>query len=313
LWNITGGTIQAVGATTARKTPICLNAPDPRNGTQLQIWKCDGRNSQRWVFTSYKPNTATPVAGSGSGSGTGTGSGSGSGSGTTTTTSTNVVTTGQPEIYSGLKGYCLDDLKSGQANLNVVDIYKCNGTSAQQWGFSTQQLMIHGKCADVYRQGKTAGTVVDLYACNGGANQKWDYVNNNFISHQSKLCLNAPGPRAGGDPYNGLQLQIQKCDGRTSEKWFFGHYPQNAPVATSGNGSGSGSGSGTGSATNEFPGVPQTPCDPATNPFCPPSSDSSGTPVIDPNGTPVTSTTVSQCPPVTNGVRTTAIFCSNPK
>jgi hypothetical protein len=274
LWNVTNGQIVGVGS------KKCVNAPDPRDGFQLQIWTCDGRNSERWVFKGVNS--------------TGGGSGSG-GSGGSGNTGGGASTSGRPpEIRSGIKvngvaNHCMDDFKNAQANLSVIDIYSCNGTAAQQFTFSAQQIMIHGKCADVYRQGKAEGTIVELYKCNGGANQKWNYVNNTFISHQSHLCLNAPGPTASADPYNGQQLQIWKCDGRASELWYFDHYTPPAPKTTGGagssgagnggtsSGSGTTSGSGTGTGTSSgFPGVTNTagPCDPNANPFCPPTDGS---------------------------------------
>ena len=260
-WNVVNGTIVGV------QSGKCLNAPDPRNGTQLQIWKCDGRNSERWAFSTYHPNTAVSSS---------TSSSSGSSGATTSTgepavsgTSPAVITT--PEIQSEISGKCVDDFKNSSANLAVVDLYTCNGTAAQQWTKSgsagAQEIMIHGKCLDVYHQGRSAGTIVELYTCNGGKNQQWNISGTQIKGVQSGMCLNAPDTR------NGVQLQVWNCDLRNSEKWFFSHHSvvpaDQVGAGSSSSSSGSSSSSSSGSATNEFPGVPQTPCDPTSDPFCP--------------------------------------------
>jgi hypothetical protein len=192
---------------------FCLAPSGSANGSTLQIATCSTNSVQKWSFNSY--HAASTSNGSSSGSG-GTGNSGGSGGGTAVNS---------PEIQSLLGNRCLDDFQNKQADGSVVDVWNCNGSSAQQWVYSaaSKYLQVHGKCLDVKGGGKSDGTVTILYACHNGDNQKWNWnaTQKTFTNVHSGTCLNVPGPRAAGagDPYNGLQLQIWRCDGRTSEQW----------------------------------------------------------------------------------------------
>ena len=191
----------------------CLQAPANMSGLQLQIWTCNGSTNQRWTITRYVPGTAS--GGTTSANGTPVSSTTSSNSGSNTGSNTNgapvqAPVTGSsttPEVASGYTGKCLDDWRNGTGNDNVVDLYTCNGTAAQQWAVNTNgQVTIHGKCLDVYRQGTSNGQIVDLFTCNGGKNQQWTYKNYTLVSAQSGKCLQAPANQSG------LQLQIWSCN-----------------------------------------------------------------------------------------------------
>src|SRR6266567_1691928 len=67
-----------------------------------------------------------------------------------------------PEIESGLSTinntFCMDDKQGLAVNDNPVDIYQCNGTSAQQWSVnSNHTITIKGMCLDIYQGGQTNG------------------------------------------------------------------------------------------------------------------------------------------------------------
>jgi hypothetical protein len=58
--------------------------------------------------------------------------------------------------------------------------------------------------------------VVDLWSCNGGANQKWSVAaNGSIVEPQSGLCLDAKGGGTG----NGTALELNTCNGTSSQKW----------------------------------------------------------------------------------------------
>jgi Ricin-type beta-trefoil lectin domain len=60
------------------------------------------------------------------------------------------------------------------ANFNPVQVYTCNGTSAQQWTVeSNGALQTLGKCLDDTGWSTTPGTQAQIWSCTGGANQKW--------------------------------------------------------------------------------------------------------------------------------------------
>ena len=85
----------------------------------------------------------------------------------TETTRTTAATAATGPIV-GYEGLCLDDRSASTANFNPVQVYTCNGTSAQQWtAGSGNTLQVLGMCLDVAGAGTANGTLVDLYTCNG--------------------------------------------------------------------------------------------------------------------------------------------------
>jgi subtilase family serine protease len=120
-------------------------------------------------------------------------------------------------VKSGISGKCLDDWHSGTANLNKIDIFSCNGTTAQNWTVETNgslQNVTNGKCVDVLHSGKTNGTTVDLYQCNGTGAQKWAASSGELVNPESGKCLTDP---ASGP--NGTQLVIETCAGGPAQDW----------------------------------------------------------------------------------------------
>jgi beta-glucanase (GH16 family) len=69
---------------------------------------------------------------------------------------------------TGYGGLCLDDRSASTANFNPVQVYTCNGTSAQKWTVVQAGSTLHvlGKCLDINGGGTANGTAVDLYDCN---------------------------------------------------------------------------------------------------------------------------------------------------
>jgi Ricin-type beta-trefoil lectin domain/Glycosyl hydrolases family 16 len=136
-------------------------------------------------------------------SGSSGGGGGGSGNGT-----------GQITGYDGL---CVDVRGANTANFTPVQVYTCNGTSAQQWTVvqagSTLQAL--GKCMDINGGGTADGTTVDLYDCNDTAAQVFIPQSNGALYNpQSGKCLDDTG--YGG---SGTQLQIWDCTGNANQQW----------------------------------------------------------------------------------------------
>ncbi|ACU76316.1 Alginate lyase 2 [Catenulispora acidiphila DSM 44928] len=122
--------------------------------------------------------------------------------------------TGQVTGYQGL---CLDDRGGLTANLNPVQVYSCNGTTAQQWTVNStgNTLQVLGKCLDVHSAGTANGTTVDLYDCNGSGAQVWvPQSNGELLNPNSGKCLDDTGH--GG---SGTQAQIWSCTGSTNQQW----------------------------------------------------------------------------------------------
>jgi hypothetical protein len=73
-------------------------------------------------------------------------------------------------------GKCVDVSNSGTANGTPVQLYRCNGTGAQQWKPGTAGSLVNpasGKCLDVPNSATSEGTQLQIYTCNGTGAQNW--------------------------------------------------------------------------------------------------------------------------------------------
>jgi beta-glucosidase len=125
--------------------------------------------------------------------------------------------TGSPTgPITGYQGLCLDDRSASTANYNPIQVYTCNGTSAQQWTVASgSTLQVLGKCLDVDGAGTANGTTVDLYDCNGTVAQVWQPQSDGaLVNPNSGKCLDDTG--FGG---SGTQVQIWSCTGGANQKW----------------------------------------------------------------------------------------------
>jgi hypothetical protein len=127
-----------------------------------------------------------------------------------------VITAQTGPITSGLAGKCVDDNNGSATDGTHVQLWDCNGTSAQNWTYTNGTLTINGKCMDVTGQGTANGTLVEIWDCNGGANQQWTpQANGSLVSVQSGKCLDDPASTTT----NGTQLEIWDCNGGANQKW----------------------------------------------------------------------------------------------
>jgi glucosylceramidase len=118
---------------------------------------------------------------------------------------------------TGLGGKCVDVAGANPANGTQVQLFTCNGTSAQQWTVAADgSVQSLGKCLDVAAGGTADGTKVQLYDCNGSAAQKWTYTAaRDLINPQANKCLDVTGASSA----DGTALQIWTCTGSTNQKW----------------------------------------------------------------------------------------------
>jgi beta-glucosidase len=117
---------------------------------------------------------------------------------------------------TGYESLCLDDRSASTAEYNPIQVYTCNGTSAQQWTVeSSGTLEVLGMCLDVDGAGTANGTLVDLYTCNGTGAQQWQAQSNGeLVNPESGKCLDDTG--FGG---SGTQVQIWSCADGTNQQW----------------------------------------------------------------------------------------------
>jgi hypothetical protein len=118
---------------------------------------------------------------------------------------------------TGIGGKCIDVAAAGTANGTKIQIYTCNGTTAQQWTLGDDgTLRALGKCLDVAAAGTANGTKVQLWDCNGTAAQRWTYsAAHDLVNPNANKCLDATGQSSA----DGTQLQIWTCTGTSNQKW----------------------------------------------------------------------------------------------
>jgi ricin-type beta-trefoil lectin protein len=127
-------------------------------------------------------------------------------------------TTGSTGPITGYDGLCVDVQGANTANFTPVQVYTCNGTSAQQWTVVEAGSTLHalGKCMDINGGGTADGTTVDLYDCNNTAAQVFIPQSDGALYNpQSGKCLDD----TGWSTTPGTQLQIWDCTGGANQQW----------------------------------------------------------------------------------------------
>ncbi|MCM2416184.1 glycosyl hydrolase [Streptomyces sp. RKAG290] len=121
---------------------------------------------------------------------------------------------------SGVGGKCVDVAGAGTVNGTAVQLWDCNGGSAQKWTVGADgTVRALGKCLDVTGQGTVNGTKVQLWDCNGSGAQQWSAEADGHLKNpQSGRYLDVPG----GSTVNGTRLQIWD---RNTNPWQTWHLP----------------------------------------------------------------------------------------
>ncbi|MGJ6967337.1 ricin-type beta-trefoil lectin domain protein [Streptosporangium sp. G11] len=121
-------------------------------------------------------------------------------------------------VITGLGGKCMDVAGASSADGTAVQLYSCNGTTAQQWtrpGDGT--LRVLGKCLDVVDNGTANGSRLQLWSCFGGANQQWTYnpATRDLVNPAANKCVDV----TGNTSTDGARLQLWECTGGANQKW----------------------------------------------------------------------------------------------
>ncbi|MET7337066.1 family 16 glycosylhydrolase [Nonomuraea sp. NPDC005650] len=127
-------------------------------------------------------------------------------------------TSGSGGQITGIGGKCVDVAGAATANGTAVQLYDCNGTSAQSWTWNGDgSVRALGKCMDVTGAATANGTKVQLYDCNGTGAQQWTYDSGTrrIVNPQSGRCLDATDASSA----NGTRLQIWDCAGSANQQW----------------------------------------------------------------------------------------------
>ncbi|GAA2341943.1 lectin [Streptomyces kunmingensis] len=130
---------------------------------------------------------------------------------------------------TGLAGKCLDVAGASSANGTAVQLYDCNGTTAQQWTVGSDgTIRALGKCLDVTGNSTADGARLQLWDCAGSANQKWSVsAARDLVGRQSGKCADVTGNTSA----NGTPVQIWSCTGAANQKWTAPAGGGTAPVA----------------------------------------------------------------------------------
>lgn len=125
--------------------------------------------------------------------------------------------TGSTGQITGLGGKCVDVAAASSANGTAVQMYDCNGTTAQQWKVGSDgTVRALGKCMDLTAAGTANGTKVQLYDCNGTGAQVWQRGSGDtLVNPASGKCLDVTDKSTA----NGARLQIWTCAGGTNQQF----------------------------------------------------------------------------------------------
>jgi hypothetical protein len=118
---------------------------------------------------------------------------------------------------TGLGGKCVDVAAASAANGTAIQLYDCNGSTAQSWtvGSGDGSIRALGKCLDVTAAATVNGAQIQLYDCNGTAAQQWTASGSALVNAGSGKCLDATGQSSA----NGTRLQIWSCTGTANQAW----------------------------------------------------------------------------------------------
>ncbi|MFF6776698.1 ricin-type beta-trefoil lectin domain protein [Streptomyces sp. NPDC012637] len=119
---------------------------------------------------------------------------------------------------TGLAGKCLDVAGAATADGTPVQLYTCNGTTAQRWTLAADgSVRALGKCLDATAGGTADGTKVQLYTCNGTGAQRWSYdpTTHDVVNTAADKCLDVTGNSSA----DGTRAQIWTCTGGANQKW----------------------------------------------------------------------------------------------
>ncbi|WP_314614759.1 ricin-type beta-trefoil lectin domain protein [Streptomyces stackebrandtii] len=138
---------------------------------------------------------------------------------TTATFTWSGTTTGAPTgPLTGLAGKCLDVAGAATADGTPVQLYTCNGTTAQRWTLAADgTVRALGKCLDVTGGATADGTKVQLHTCNGTGAQRWSYnaTTHDVVNTAADKCLDV----TGNTSTDGTRTQIWSCTGAANQKW----------------------------------------------------------------------------------------------
>ncbi|MGN9775358.1 RICIN domain-containing protein [Micromonospora sp. H33] len=118
---------------------------------------------------------------------------------------------------TGLAGKCLDVRNAATADGTQIQIWTCNGTTAQTWTVTPNStIKALGKCLDISGGGSADGTKIQLWTCNGTGAQNWSAQADGTVRNpQSGKCLDV----SGNNSADGTAVHLWTCHTGANQKW----------------------------------------------------------------------------------------------
>ncbi|GLZ79596.1 hypothetical protein Afil01_44030 [Actinorhabdospora filicis] len=136
----------------------------------------------------------------------------------------NVLSTpiGTPELTApigGGDGRCLDAVGGGTANGTAVQLYDCNGSSAQKWVYDSTVFTLKntasGKCLDNNNNVAANGNKLQLWTCAYIPAQTWKLAPDGSLKSPVGKCI---APQDAG-AVNNTPVVLWDCTGKWDQRW----------------------------------------------------------------------------------------------
>ena len=228
-WTVTTAPAQgptgAVRLTTGGK---CLNDVGNKsaNGTQADIWTCNGSTAQQWTYVKdgtlrihgkcLVPPGSSPASGAKVVLAACTGSPAQQWWLTYPRSISQSLGTVPITLLNPASGMCLSDTGFSTANGTRVVVGSCNGFKNQAWTLPAGPVssQIPGKCMDDSGNQTANGTTIDISSCNGGSGQQWTTGPDGTVRVHGK-CLDVQHSGAA----SGTPVDLWSCNGTGAQQW----------------------------------------------------------------------------------------------
>jgi hypothetical protein len=196
-----------------------INGNGTANGTQVELWDCNGVGGQKWVQQA-DGSLRNPQSGRCLDSPSGaTANGTRLQIYDCNGNAAQKFSVNGGGTIIGPGGKCVDVAADDTGgNLSAVQLWDCQSYAVDQHWYhnANGSLRTLGRCLDINGNGTANGTQVELWDCNGVGGQNWQQqANGSLLNPQSGRCLDSPS----GATANGTRLQIYDCNGSAAQKF----------------------------------------------------------------------------------------------
>jgi type 1 glutamine amidotransferase len=117
---------------------------------------------------------------------------------------------------TGAAGKCADVSGASSADGTRIQLWRCTGSTNQQWTVDGNTVRSLGKCMSVAGGGTANGSPIQLSACTGSGSQNWTpSAGGALLNPQSGKCLDANGASSA----DGTPLIVWTCHGGANQRW----------------------------------------------------------------------------------------------